>query len=144
MTTKKTYAEKLRDPRWQKKRLEIMSRDSFTCGLCESKSDTLNVHHRFYLKGVEPWDHPDSCLETLCKECHEKAHKAQDAANEWLARLRISDLVEIFHSKTRSNHKVAAEIGEKFIQYSFECLEDMLSSALSDIESMKKAGRNLK
>jgi len=28
---KLTYSEKLKDPRWQKKRLEILSRDNFTC-----------------------------------------------------------------------------------------------------------------
>jgi 5-methylcytosine-specific restriction endonuclease McrA len=31
---KKTYSELLKSPKWQKKRLEIMSRDKFTCKKC--------------------------------------------------------------------------------------------------------------
>jgi hypothetical protein len=31
MNSRKTYSEKLRDPRWQKKRLQIFERDEFMC-----------------------------------------------------------------------------------------------------------------
>ena len=65
-----TYAEKLKDPRWQKKRLEIMSRDKFTCQKCDDATKTLNVHHRYYFKGAMPWDYPDNALVTLCEPCH--------------------------------------------------------------------------
>lgn len=65
-----TYSEKLRDPRWQKKRLEILSRDKFTCQICEDNETTLHVHHRVYIKGKEPWGYPDWCLVTLCSNCH--------------------------------------------------------------------------
>lgn len=34
-----TYSQKLRDPRWQKKRLEILERDSFTCQHCHDHSE---------------------------------------------------------------------------------------------------------
>jgi len=66
-----TYAEKLRDPRWQKKRLEIMSRDRFTCRSCGDASKTLNVHHCYYTKGSMPWEYPDSALVTYCHRCHQ-------------------------------------------------------------------------
>lgn len=69
----KTYAEKLKDPRWQKKRLEIMERDKFRCQCCISKEKTLHVHHLTYGKGKQPWDYPDSNFVTLCEECHEEA-----------------------------------------------------------------------
>jgi hypothetical protein len=65
-----TYLEKLRDPRWQKKRLEIMSRDNFSCQICEDTKSTLNVHHRMYFPGKEPWEYEDWCLVTLCENCH--------------------------------------------------------------------------
>jgi hypothetical protein len=68
----KTYAEKLRDPRWQRKRLEIMSRDDFKCQRCQTKTNTLNVHHRAYLKNRDPWDYQDHMLTTLCQPCHER------------------------------------------------------------------------
>lgn len=66
----KSYYEKLRDPRWQKKRLEIMERDGFTCRDCGSATNTLNVHHAYYEKGFDPWEYPDGSLKTLCELCH--------------------------------------------------------------------------
>lgn len=64
-----SYAEKLKDPRWQKKRLEILNRDQFACLCCGSKIKTLHIHHRYYLK-VDPWDYPNDALDTLCESCH--------------------------------------------------------------------------
>lgn len=65
------YSEKLKDPRWQKKRLEIMQRDSFTCQQCYDKKSTLCVHRKHYLKGKELWEYPNRLLITLCESCHE-------------------------------------------------------------------------
>jgi len=70
----KTYFEMLRDPRWQKKRLEIMGRDHFKCRLCGDGETTLNVHHLSYEKGAAPWDYPDAFLITACQPCHEEMH----------------------------------------------------------------------
>lgn len=66
----KTYAEKLKDPRWQRKRLEVMQRDEFACTECFDAESTLNVHHHYYEKGKNPWDYPDDALTTLCETCH--------------------------------------------------------------------------
>jgi len=66
----KTYSEKLRDPRWQKKRLEVMERDCFACQRCGNSANTLNVHHLIYDKGKAPWDYANDDLTTLCVECH--------------------------------------------------------------------------
>lgn len=66
-----TYSEKLRDPRWQKKRLKILERDGFACVSCESglqDGKTLHVHHKRYANN--PWDVADDDLETLCEACH--------------------------------------------------------------------------
>jgi hypothetical protein len=38
-----TYSEKLKDPRWQKKRLEVMKRDDFKCKLCNDETTTLQI-----------------------------------------------------------------------------------------------------
>lgn len=70
-----TYAEKLKDPRWQKKRLEILQRDDFTCQVCFDNTNTLHVHHLSYEKGIEPWEYPGCSLITLCASCHEDNHK---------------------------------------------------------------------
>lgn len=63
------YIEKLRDPRWQKRRLEIMERDGWACLACGDKKSTLSVHHLVYTG--EPWEAPAHHLETLCENCHE-------------------------------------------------------------------------
>lgn len=65
------YIEKLKDPRWQKKRLEILERDEWTCQICHDSSSTLVVHHRRYLPNTDPWDYPDDLLVTLCENCHD-------------------------------------------------------------------------
>jgi len=77
-----TYAEKLRDPRWQKKRLEIMSRDRFTCRKCQDATKTLNVHHRYYTKGSMPWEYPDDALVTFCEPCHRIIEKRVESINK--------------------------------------------------------------
>jgi len=66
-----TYQEKLKDPRWQKKRLEIMERDEFRCQYCGDDESTLNVHHYYYEKNKEPWDYNNDDLTTLCEDCHD-------------------------------------------------------------------------
>lgn len=63
------YSEKLRDPRWQKKRLKIFERDGFTCCRCGDSNEELQVHHLKYTSN--PWDESDINLITLCKTCHE-------------------------------------------------------------------------
>jgi len=68
---KKSYPEILKDPRWQKKRLEVFNRDDFTCLMCGSGEETLHVHHERYCKN--PWDVSLEFLQTLCFRCHEVA-----------------------------------------------------------------------
>lgn len=65
------YSEKLLDPRWQKKRLEIFERDEWMCGLCQDNEQTLHIHHLFYEKGKDPWEYENKHLITLCANCHE-------------------------------------------------------------------------
>src|SRR5262245_53386302 len=70
---KPTYLEMLRDPRWQRKRLEVMQREDFACQDCGATDSTLNVHHTYYEKGKPPWDYPIESLKCLCEPCHVKA-----------------------------------------------------------------------
>lgn len=66
-----TYAEKLKDPRWQKKRLEVFERDGWRCQTCDDDKTTLAVHHKKYVSGLEPWDYELRLLITLCERCHD-------------------------------------------------------------------------
>lgn len=65
-----TYQEKLKDPRWQKKRLKILERDNWMCQLCGDKDKTLHVHHKSYQRNTDPWNYPNELLVTVCDECH--------------------------------------------------------------------------
>ncbi len=68
--SKAEYAAKFKDPRWQRKRLEVLERDDWQCQDCNSREETLNVHHLYYKFGCDPWDYPDFALVTLCEDCH--------------------------------------------------------------------------
>jgi hypothetical protein len=75
---KKTYWEKLKDPRWQKKRLEVLEANEFTCQCCFDTESTLHVHHKEYFKGREPWEYEIKQLAVLCEACHETTHEYLD------------------------------------------------------------------
>jgi len=87
-----TYAEKLKDPRWQRKRLQIMERDKFTCRFCRSKDKTLNVHHKIYTKGKSPWEYEDYVFVTLCEDCHKWAEMVKEDVLMTLGRSVQTDL----------------------------------------------------
>lgn len=94
------YGELLRDPRWQKKRLEVMDRDGFACQICGDKTTTLNVHHRYYiLTGGShpraPWDYPMETFVTLCEPCH----KREGDAFKPLEQMIIRGLKRLFFSR---------------------------------------------
>lgn len=65
-----TYKEKLRHPRWQKRRLDILARDKFKCRFCGDTETELHIHHAFYFDKENPEDYSDDMLFTLCKNCH--------------------------------------------------------------------------
>ena len=69
---KVSYSEKLKDPRWQKKRLEVLQRDNFTCLACGSAEKTLHVHHCYYVGKRNPWEYDSDSLLTFCENCHDE------------------------------------------------------------------------
>lgn len=69
-----SYSDLLKNPKWQKKRLEILSRDEFTCRTCGNVNETLHVHHSKYIRNKNPWEYKDLFLITLCETCHNKIH----------------------------------------------------------------------
>ncbi len=64
------YSEQLKSPMWQKKRLEIMKRDKFTCQDCGDTENQLQVHHKSYTYGKMVWEYDNDNLITLCEDCH--------------------------------------------------------------------------
>jgi hypothetical protein len=79
-----SYVELLKDPRWQRKRLEILQRDEWACTNCGGKDKTLHVHHEQYIKARMPWEYPNEFLCTLCVDCHERETVIDDLIKELL------------------------------------------------------------
>ncbi len=77
-----TYSEKLKDPRWQKRRLEVLAANDWMCDRCGSKDNTLHVHHNFYRSKTEPWDYPDYALRVVCESCHELLERDRQQLKE--------------------------------------------------------------
>ena len=84
------YAEKLKDPRWQRKRLEVFDLAGWACECCDSTDKTLHVHHKQYIKGREPWEYEPDQLSALCEDCHEQQHQAADRLIDVVSRLPIA------------------------------------------------------
>ena len=67
-----TYLEQIKNPMWQRKRLEIFERDEFMCQSCGDTENQLQVHHKKYIKNSLIWEYKNNDLITLCDECHEE------------------------------------------------------------------------
>lgn len=78
------YSDQFKDPRWQRKRLEIFERDGWSCQSCGDAESTLNVHHMRYLGNLDPWDYPNDLLITLCEECHKREGDERPGVEEAL------------------------------------------------------------
>ena len=87
-----TYAEKLLDPRWQRRRLEILARAEFSCEHCQDDTSTLHVHHKHYRSRTDPWDYADHELVALCWRCHEDWHEVRSELDVALASIPLGCL----------------------------------------------------
>jgi hypothetical protein len=95
-----TYAEKLRDPRWQKKRLEVLEAAGWACEWCSSSTKTLHVHHGYYRKGASPWDYGQEYLHALCYDCHERAEDERGELYRVIALIPPSQLCDLLPGVT--------------------------------------------
>ena len=96
------FFDQYKDPRWQKRRLEIMQRDEFMCQCCYDPENTLNVHHKYYIHNKKPWEYPDKLLTTVCQPCHDFIY------NEETIRKRLAYLESKITKKF--NKKLSREI----------------------------------
>lgn len=69
------YAILLRTVEWEDLRKKIISRDDNKCKDCFISSDSLEVHHNYYIIERLPWNYDDNCFVALCKDCHIKRHE---------------------------------------------------------------------
>jgi len=84
----KKYFDLLKNPKWLRKRKNIILRDGGKCTKCRSKIN-LQVHHIYYYTDKpDPWLYPNKYLITLCDNCHKDYH--------------INNEVEIKNKETKS------------------------------------------
>ncbi len=96
---KLNYAQQIKHPMWQKKRLEVLEDHGFECENCGSKENELHVHHPFYRKGAMIWQYETEELQCLCNKCHKEEHALDE---------RIKKALSILGSATK--HQVLGYI----------------------------------
>jgi hypothetical protein len=117
------YSEKLKDPRWQKKRLEVLQRDEFMCVTCQNTEEMLCVHHLDYIKGIEPWDYPIECLVTLCKSCHDYEYETRPSYEAMLLNIlklrgyMADDLYSFVSGLNALEMEYPPDVMAKFIEF---------------------------
>jgi hypothetical protein len=109
-----TYSEKLQHPQWQKKRLEIMSRDSFRCVKCASETNTLTVHHFYYVTGRMPWEYPNGSMATMCRNCHFEGHKDSSTFPTFFNSWELSACYEIKRQIEMNQYEIDHDEGVLF------------------------------
>jgi hypothetical protein len=90
-----TYSEKLKDPRWQRRRLHMLEAAGWKCSGCQAEDKTLHVHHKLYRKGADPWEYSDDELAVLCEGCHGRDHAARDLLDSVLVNLTGYELLKV-------------------------------------------------
>jgi hypothetical protein len=91
-----TYAELLKHPEWQRKRLEVLQVANWTCEQCGAKDKTLHVHHGYYERGLAPWEYPDETLHCLCETCHTAAQEMLTQVHRIIGRLPMYQLCVVY------------------------------------------------
>jgi len=127
------YSEKLKDPRWQKKRLEVFERDEWRCQKCFDDQETLCVHHLRYVPGWEPWDYPINKLLTLCEGCHAEEYELMPEA--------IGSLVEQIKDKgfmCWAVMKIASGINQLTLRYPPDVTASIIEYILSDTKAFNE------
>jgi len=79
-----TYSELLKDPRWQRKRLDVFKRDKFRCIACKDTQENLQVHHITYKKDLKPHEYELKYLVTLCHTCHQDVTEYKKIIKEYI------------------------------------------------------------
>ncbi len=95
MSERLTYSDLLRDSRWQRKRLEVLTERGWKCEECGSEGrvtpelpDGLHVHHGYYERGRVPWEYDNRTLWVLCGNCHTLAEEMRAQVHRLLAEIR--------------------------------------------------------
>lgn len=96
----KPYWEKLQDPRWFRFRDQFLRDKSVEtdyglkpqCENCGHWPDKyVQVHHKRYINGREPWEYDYEDLRILCRECHEYIHTLEKRLRAFAISLTVDE-----------------------------------------------------
>lgn len=140
------YAKQWLDPRWQKRRLEIMQRDEFSCTECGAEDKTLNVHHVYYTRGADVWNYPDHALLTLCNDCHEAEHAMAESSERAFidAFKQVGFMSSSLGSMAFTIDQLQANVGQEKTKKMLEMMDFILfrpvcdDAAFGEIEALYK------
>lgn len=126
-----TYSEKLKDQRWQKKRLKLLESSSWKCQneACSNINENtqLQIHHKVYLKGLNPWDYEDWAYIVLCEECHRFYQERMEKGSIVLAQNQeLLDCVYSLYDKKLIDVKKLSEGLAALTNSSPECFSEMV------------------
>ena len=94
------------DPKWKKKRLEIIKQSGEKCQRCKRSDKQLHVHHLSYKTDRSPWEYPDSNLVCLCEDCHAELHYLNDEIKRLNRFFSEAWCMSIFDEKYDVSHLV--------------------------------------
>lgn len=60
--------------------------------ICENEFYYLNVHHKYYIEGLLPWEYKDEELISYCPDCHMKWHEENKV--KYYIRNKNGELIE--------------------------------------------------
>ena len=95
MAKNMTYAEQIKHPKWQQKRLEVLEAYGFTCEECRSIEKELHVHHKIYRRNRMAWEYELEEYSCLCKDCHKEETELDDAIKEALSLLSRKEKTQL-------------------------------------------------
>lgn len=90
----KTYTEKLKTREWWNFKMAYHQRrisehplgKDMWCDGCGNRGP-FDVHHRRYMRGLDPWEYDDDDLALLCRACHDQTHATADDLYSWIISL---------------------------------------------------------
>lgn len=128
------FSTQYRDPRWQKKRLEILQRRGFKCQHCKSETQQLHVHHCSYHNDSNIWDYEAHEYLVLCDKCHKHIHCLIDAVRVLCASLFMcngNDTILTFESLMDNINGSIPPVRDQMIR-SFQTLSFLISNATQE------------
>lgn len=146
-----TYSEKLKSPKWQKKRLEILNRDEFTCKLCGDSETQLHVHHLEYEYDKHPADISSEKLITYCEHCHELVETIKSYSTDFLVFkvLKLRHYRSVFHINKSTGIITISSFGvteNGEIEFMLHITPEFINKAefiLKEFESLNEKGYGL-